>query len=166
MRSSDQGQPKVPPHSHSMRPKPGNSELCTGPWTLTVVMMGGLAGLNFARVMTTLIIINDPPYGTEKAYNALRLAMALQKDHADVRVQVFLMADAITCALAGQNTPQGYYNLERMLKSVLLKGEVWACGSCMDARGVKEEQFLPGVKCSTMAELAQWTVAADKVLVF
>jgi uncharacterized protein involved in oxidation of intracellular sulfur len=116
--------------------------------------------------MTTLIIINDPPYGTEKAYNALRLAMALQKDHSDVHVQVFLMADAITCALAGQNTPQGYYNLERMLKGVLLKGEVKACGSCMDARAVKEEQFLPGVKRSTMAELAQWTVAADKVLVF
>jgi uncharacterized protein involved in oxidation of intracellular sulfur len=116
--------------------------------------------------MTILLIINDPPYGTEKAYNALRLAMALQKDHVEVLVQVFLMADAVPCAIAGQNTPQGYYNLERMLKGVLLKGEVKACGSCMDARGVKEEQFLPGVKRSTMAELAQWTVVADKVLVF
>lgn len=116
--------------------------------------------------MTTLIIINDPPYGTEKAYNALRLAMAMQKDHAEVHVQVFLMADAVHCAMAGQNTPQGYYNLERMLKGVLLKGEVKACGSCMDARGVKEEQFVPGVKRSTMDELAAWTAAADKVLVF
>lgn len=120
----------------------------------------------FTCAMAILLIINDPPYGTEKAYNALRLAMALQKDHPDVQVQVFLMADAIICALAGQNTPQGFYNLERMLKSVLLKGEVRACGSCMDARGVKEEQFLNGVKRSTMAELAQWTAAADKVLVF
>ncbi|HMQ77874.1 MAG TPA: DsrE family protein [Flavobacteriales bacterium] len=116
--------------------------------------------------MTILLIINDPPYGTEKAYNALRLAMALQNDHVDVQVRIFLMADAITCALAGQNTPQGYYNLERMLKGVLLKSEVKACGSCMDARGVKEEQFVPGVKRSNMAELAAWTAAAGKVLVF
>ncbi len=116
--------------------------------------------------MTILLILNDPPYGTEKAYNGLRLAMALQKDHPDVHMQVFLMADAVACAIAGQTTPQGYYNLERMLKGVLLKGEVGACGSCMDARGVKEEQFVPGVKRSNMAELAQWTVKADKVMTF
>lgn len=46
-----------------------------------------------------LLIINDAPYGTEKAYNALRLAMTLQKDHPDVGVRIFLMADAVTCAL-------------------------------------------------------------------
>ena len=28
-----------------------------------------------------LILINDAPYGTEKAYNALRLAMQIQKDY-------------------------------------------------------------------------------------
>lgn len=31
--------------------------------------------------MSTLIIVNDAPYGTEKAYNALRLANQLAKDH-------------------------------------------------------------------------------------
>jgi uncharacterized protein involved in oxidation of intracellular sulfur len=30
--------------------------------------------------MKVLIIINDAPYGSEKAYNALRIAMQLQKD--------------------------------------------------------------------------------------
>ncbi len=31
--------------------------------------------------MSVLFIINNAPYGSEKTYNALRLAMALQKDH-------------------------------------------------------------------------------------
>jgi uncharacterized protein involved in oxidation of intracellular sulfur len=53
-----------------------------------------------------------------KAYNALRLAMALQKEHPSVEVWIFLMADAVGCALPNQNTPQGYYNIERMLSAV------------------------------------------------
>ncbi|MBU7008242.1 sulfur relay (sulfurtransferase) complex TusBCD TusD component (DsrE family) [Peptococcaceae bacterium DYL19] len=71
--------------------------------------------------MKYLFIVNDGPYGTEKAYNALRLAMVMQKEvAADVRV--FLMADAVGNAVTGQNTPQGYYNIERMLKGILVKG--------------------------------------------
>ena len=60
--------------------------------------------------MTILFIINDAPYGSEKAYNALRMAMTAQKEHADVQVRLFLLADAVTCALPGQATPQGYYS--------------------------------------------------------
>lgn len=63
-----------------------------------------------------LILINDGPYGTEKAYNGLRLANQLNKAHEDVEVRIFLMADAAACAVAGQTTPNGYYNIERMLK--------------------------------------------------
>jgi len=117
--------------------------------------------------MNILMIINDPPYGTEKAYNALRLAMALQKEQADAEVRVFLMADAVTCAVSDQNTPNGYYNIGRMLRLILSKrGEVGLCGSCMDARGVQEASCLQGTRRSTMNELAQWTIKADKVLVF
>lgn len=77
-----------------------------------------------------LIIINDAPYGTEKAYNALRMAMTLQKEHSEnVEVKIFLLADAVFCGLPNQNTPNGYYNIERMLKSVIQKGwrskELW-----------------------------------------
>jgi len=68
-----------------------------------------------------LFIVNDGPYGTEKAYNALRLAMAMQKE-VDADIRVFLMADAVANAVAGQNTPQGFYNIERMLKGILAKG--------------------------------------------
>jgi uncharacterized protein involved in oxidation of intracellular sulfur len=66
-----------------------------------------------------------------------------------------------------QVTPQGYYNLERMLKSVLQKGgQIKACGTCLDARGMKEIPLIEGVEASTMPQLAQWTLAADKVLTF
>ena len=115
-----------------------------------------------------LIVINDAPYGTEKAYNALRLAMTLQKEHVDqVEIRIFLLADAVFCALPGQNTPEGYYNIERMLRSVLRKGgEVKSCGGCSQARGIDQLQFIEGVRLSNMKEFAQWTVEGDKVFSF
>jgi len=117
--------------------------------------------------MKYLIIINDAPYGTEKAYNAFRLAMQIQKDFPENEVRIFLMADAATCALSNQNTPNGYYNIERMLKSVLLKGgQVKICGTCADARGIKNLPLIEGAQISTMVELTIWTVDSDKVLVF
>ena len=92
--------------------------------------------------MKSLIIINDAPYGTEKAYNALRLAMQIQKDYENQEVSVFLMADAVGCAIPNQNTPNGYYNIERMLTSVINKrGSVKICTSCVETRGLKEMKF-------------------------
>ena len=70
-----------------------------------------------------LIIINDSPYGNERPYNALRLALNLAK-RADAQVKVFLIGDGVNCAIAGQKTPPGYYNIERMLKSLATSGEV------------------------------------------
>lgn len=117
--------------------------------------------------MKTAIIINDPPYGTERVYNALRLAHALQKKGPECEVTVFLMADAATAAKAGQKTPDGYYNVERMLKRVLVgNGRVLLCGTCMDARGLDDAALMEGARRSTMDELAAATVEADKVLVF
>lgn len=116
--------------------------------------------------MKFLLIINDPPYGTERAYNALRLALALRKQDA-VQLKVFLMADAVGCARAGQKVPEGYYSLERMLKGLTVHGvPVGACGTCLDARGLRQEDLLEGVQRSTMDELAAWTLEADRVIVF
>ena len=39
----------------------------------------------------SLLIVNDPPYGTERAYNALRLACALLEREGE-SVQIFLSA--------------------------------------------------------------------------
>ena len=66
--------------------------------------------------MKILFILNDPPYGNERCYNALRLANALLKTEPATEITIFLMADAVTCAKKAQKTPDGYYNLERMLK--------------------------------------------------
>jgi len=76
------------------------------------------------------------------------------------------MADAVSCAKSGQKVPQGFYNLELMLKSVLRAGEVLACGTCMDARGLADEELVEGARRSTMQELSEYTLNADKVLVF
>lgn len=117
--------------------------------------------------MKSLLILNDPPYGTERCYNALRLAHALAKQAPDAEITIFLMADAVTAARKGQKTPEGYYNLERMLKRVLVgKGQILLCGTCMDARGMTEGDVMEGARRSTMDELAVRTIEADKLLVF
>jgi len=117
--------------------------------------------------MNILIVINDAPYGTEKAYNALRLAMTTQKEHPDVEVNLFLMADAVGCALPGQITPDGYYNIERMLKSVVKRGgKVKACVGCAQARGMSSLPLIDGVEISNMKDFTQWAIDADKIINF
>jgi uncharacterized protein involved in oxidation of intracellular sulfur len=117
--------------------------------------------------MKALFILNDPPYGTERVYNALRLAHAMLKKEPQTEVTIFLQADSVVAAKAGQKTPDGYYNVERMLKRVLTgNGKVLLCGTCMDARGIDDASLVTGARRSTMEELAAATVEADKVLVF
>lgn len=115
--------------------------------------------------MKYLVILNDPPYGTERSYNGLRLAGSLAKTASPIKV--FLIGDAASCAFAGQTTPNGYYNIERMLKGLVVKGaQIGVCGSCMDARGIKAESLIEGTHRSSMEELTAWTQEADKVFVF
>jgi uncharacterized protein involved in oxidation of intracellular sulfur len=114
---------------------------------------------------TTLFILNDAPYGNERAYNALRLAGALAGKQ-NQQVRLFLMADAVFCAKSGQHVPAGYYNVQLMLGKVLRHGHVALCGSCMEARGMLETEIIAGAQRSTLAELADWTASADKVLVY
>ncbi len=120
--------------------------------------------------MKILVILNDPPYGTERVYNGLRLAinlLAKQPEPGATEVDVFLMGDAASAAKSGQSTPNGYYNTEKMLGSVLRKGgSIKVCGTCMDARGLTAEDLTDGATRSTMDELTALTVAADKLLVF
>ena len=116
--------------------------------------------------MKTLVVLNDPAYGTERSYNGLRLANALAKREGE-DVRVFLLGDAVTCALAGQTTPNGYYNLERMLEAALRHGvDVGLCGTCMDARAIREEQLVEGARRGSLETLTDWTTWADKVVTF
>lgn len=117
-------------------------------------------------VMQFLLILNDPPYGTERVYNGLRLGLALAKVD-DAQVTIFLMADAVGAARRGQNTPEGYYNIERMVKRlVVAPHRVLLCGTCMDARGLSADDVLEGAARSTMDELARATISANKVIVY
>lgn len=116
--------------------------------------------------MRVLMIINGPPYGSELPFNGLRLAAELARRE-EVEVRVFLMGDAVGSAVAGQQLPDGFYHLDRMIGSVVRKGgEVGCCGTCMDARGLGDEQLVDGARRATMAELGDWTVEADKVVTF
>ncbi|HEY3406752.1 MAG TPA: DsrE family protein [Propionicimonas sp.] len=117
--------------------------------------------------MTTLFILNDPPYGTERVYNGLRLAANLQRLDEGHDVVVFLMGDAASAAKAGQSVPNGYSNVNKMLGNVIRRnGRVLVCGTCMDARGLSQDELIDGAQRSTLDELTHETLTADKVLVF
>ena len=68
--------------------------------------------------MIALVVLNDPPYGTERSHHGLRLAQAMARAD-DTRVQVFLLGDAVACAKAGQRTPDGWYDTSRMLGGLM-----------------------------------------------
>ncbi|MDH5671082.1 MAG: DsrE family protein [Myxococcales bacterium] len=114
----------------------------------------------------TLFILNDAPYGSERSYNGTRLANALAKREGH-RVRIFLMGDAAACARRGQHPPKGYYCLETMLVAAAHRGaEIAVCGTCMDARGLSEDELCEGSRRSTLEELADWTEWAERTLVF
>jgi len=117
-------------------------------------------------VAKTLFILNDPPYGTERNYNALRLAGSLAKREGE-QVKVFLIGDAASAAKTAQKVPQGYYNVEVMLRSVAKRGgEIGVCGTCMDARGMADGELSDATHRSSLDQLTDWTQWADTVLVF
>jgi uncharacterized protein involved in oxidation of intracellular sulfur len=116
--------------------------------------------------MNVVIVINGSAYGLDSTYNAIRLAVSMAKRDG-VETTVFLMGDGVTAAMKGQTTPDGYYKLDRMLGTVSRHGgEVLCCGTCIDARGITTEMLIDGARRSTMDELTDVTLAADKVLVF
>jgi uncharacterized protein involved in oxidation of intracellular sulfur len=117
--------------------------------------------------MRTLFILNDAPYGSERPYNALRLANAVAHEP-EQEVRVFLMGDAALIAKHGQKPPGGFYNLQVMLRKIarLAPERVDVCGVCMDARGMTDAELLPGTERATIEKLAYWTIWAEKVLVF
>jgi uncharacterized protein involved in oxidation of intracellular sulfur len=114
----------------------------------------------------TLFIINDPAYGSDRSFNALRLAVALSRRD-DVELRLFLMGDGVGCAMSNQQVPDGYYHLDRMVDSVAHHGaDIGCCGTCMDARGITEDMLTKWARRSSLDELAAWTEWADKVATF
>ena len=116
--------------------------------------------------MRTLFILNDPPYGSERGYNALRLAASLVTRE-DEQVWVYLMGDATSSAKTGQSVPKGYYNVEAMLRLVLASGgSIGVCGTCAEARGLGHTDLLEGAERCSLQVLTDWLQQAERVLTF
>ncbi|MHA1917051.1 MAG: DsrE/DsrF/TusD sulfur relay family protein [Candidatus Ranarchaeia archaeon] len=116
---------------------------------------------------TTTIIINDAPYGSERPWNALRLTLSLLSTKQEKKVNIFLMGDAVAIAKTQQKTPPGYYNLEDILTRIIKKGgEVQACGTCLQARGMNQSELIKGIEPSTMNKLTTWVQESNKILTF
>jgi uncharacterized protein involved in oxidation of intracellular sulfur len=93
--------------------------------------------------------------------------MTVQAEHKDVKVAVFLMADAVGCAVKNQKTPQGYYNIENMIQYVIRnRGEVKMCGTCMDARGINDNTVIEGAARSNMSEFTNLVLDSERVISF
>lgn len=116
---------------------------------------------------TLLFILNDAPYGSERSFNALRLAINLnEQDRTETKIKVFLMSDSVACALVKQVPAEGY-NIQQMIEILLAQGaEVRLCKTCTDARGLTSLPLIEGAEIGTLDDLAQWTLAADKVVSF
>jgi uncharacterized protein involved in oxidation of intracellular sulfur len=113
-----------------------------------------------------LILLNDPPYGSERTWNGLRLAGSLSHRD-DVEVRVFLFGDSVGASVAGQKVPDGYYHLGRMTAGVLRHGgQVACCGTCLDARGLTDVALVDGAERGTLDQCTDWTLWADKVISF
>lgn len=116
--------------------------------------------------MNLTIIVNDPPYGSEKPWNALRLASTASTE-TGMSVRVFLMGDSVVAAKRGQKTPEGFYNMEKMLQALIHKGvEVKVCGTCINARGLDPSELVEGVEKGSMKILAEWIRDSDRVVSF
>jgi uncharacterized protein involved in oxidation of intracellular sulfur len=116
--------------------------------------------------MRILVQLNDPPYGSERTWNGLRLAQSLARRE-EVEVRVFLFGDSVGAAVAGQKVPDGYYHLDRMVAGIARHGgQVGCCGTCLDARGLTDVALVDGAHRGSLDEATDWTLWADKVLTF
>lgn len=112
-----------------------------------------------------VIIANGAAYGSESLFNSLRLAIALREQQ-ELDLKLFLMSDAVTAGLRGQKPAEGY-NIQQMLEILTAQNvPVKLCKTCTDGRGITALPLIDGVEIGTLVELAQWTLAADKVLTF
>lgn len=116
--------------------------------------------------MKYLFVLNDSPYGSQRTYNALRLAGNLGRSP-DHEIRVFLIGDGVTSAFEGLAPAHVHYNTPEMLRQLAGRGaHIGVCKTCLEERGVPDQRLLPCVVRSTLDDLTLWTEEADKVLVF
>jgi uncharacterized protein involved in oxidation of intracellular sulfur len=117
-------------------------------------------------MQTILIIINAPPYGSERCLSGLRLATSLAGCEDKPTVRVFLMSDATVLGLPNQIEGNGN-GLQGMVETLVDLGvDIRLCRTCALARGLGELPLIAGTSIGTLADLAEATLAADKVITF
>lgn len=115
--------------------------------------------------MQVLIIINESPLANEKAYNALRIGIQLQKDGHTVKI--YMIADGVYCGMANTKVPTGAYHILSMVEDITKNGgEIKMCTSCGNARGLADNKMASGVEWTNLKTLTDWTVNSDKILTF
>ena len=113
-----------------------------------------------------LIIVHAPPYGSERCLSALRLATALAGRDNPPEVRLFLMSDATVLGLPNQIDGAGN-GLQGMVETLVGYGvDIRLCRTCALARGLAELPLISGTQIGTLAELAEATLVADKVITF
>jgi uncharacterized protein involved in oxidation of intracellular sulfur len=115
--------------------------------------------------MYQLYVFSDSPHGSDRGHRGLTLARAVTKRHHHVRI--YLHSDSVLYAKAGANVWIGHERAEDVMRTLVRYGaRVGVCVTSMDALGMDDGQLVEGAQRSDIHELADWTIAADKVLVF
>jgi uncharacterized protein involved in oxidation of intracellular sulfur len=113
-----------------------------------------------------IIILNEAPTSM-RSWNGLRVAAGFVG--VDMEVEVFLFDACVYAAIRGQNPPEGLkeLNLANKLTELMQLGiKVNACGTCVEAAGLKKEELVDGVTVCTLMDLCKSVKASNNVLVF
>ena len=111
---------------------------------------------------TFTIIIADGAYTKERPFTMLRFAYtALLEGH---KINIFLVEDGIFVGKKNQD-PSTYDNIGKWMTDVISEGaKVKACGVCMKARGIAEDELMEGIERTTMNGFVEMCEEADNVL--
>ncbi|MGB8886364.1 MAG: DsrE family protein [Candidatus Korobacteraceae bacterium] len=116
--------------------------------------------------MKYLFVLNDSPYGSQRTYNALRLAGNLMRSREN-EISLFLIGDGVTSAFEGFTPAHAHYNTPDMLRQLAGRGvHIGVCKTCLEERGIADPQLILGANRSILDDPTHWTDEADKVLVF
>jgi len=116
--------------------------------------------------MKYLFVLNDSPYGSQRTYNALRLAGNLSRS-TENEIWLFLIGDGVTAAFEGLIPAHVHYNTPEMLRQLAARGaRIGVCKTCLEERGIPDQKLISCAVRSTLDDLTRWTEDADRVLAF
>ncbi|OPY29135.1 MAG: DsrE/DsrF-like family protein [Methanocella sp. PtaU1.Bin125] len=110
------------------------------------------------------IIIGDAPYGTERAFSALRFVLAALLQ--ELNVNIFLIENGVYTGMNKQ-APADYPSDSNLLIDAIGKGAVVkACMPCCKARGITLDDLVDGIQMGTINDLVGFVVNSDRTIFF